>query len=94
MNLLAIVFATFALGVDVVIEGFPEALIALGCIAVSLAAAWFGLLRRGIARLIGIGIAVVAFAGAAIVLIARGDALLQAAGVVAGVVLTPVMRCG
>ena len=85
---LLIVFATFALGVDIVIEGFPEALIALGCIAVSLAAAWFGLLRRGIARLIGIGIAVVAFAGAAIVLIARGDALVQAAGVVAGVLLT------
>jgi diacylglycerol kinase family enzyme len=85
---LLIVFATLALGLDIVIEQFPRGLIVLGCIGLSLIAAWYGARRRGIPRLLGLGFAGVALAGAAILLIARGDHFVQATAVVAGVLLT------
>jgi hypothetical protein len=85
---LLIVFATLALAIDIVIEQFPRGLIVLGCVCLSLIAAWYGVRHRGIQRLLGLVLAAVALAGAAAVLIARGDHVVQAAAVVAGVLLT------
>jgi hypothetical protein len=88
---LLIVFATLALAIDIVIEQFPRGLIVLGCVCLSLIAAWYGVRRRGVQRLLGMVLAAVALAGAAVVLIARGDHVVQAAAVVAGVLLTGAM---
>ena len=79
--------ATLALAIDIVIEQFPRGLIILGCVGLALTAGWYGLLRRGSARLLGLGLAGLALAGAAVLLIADGDHIVQAAAVVGGVVL-------
>ena len=39
----------------VFVSDFPRGLVVLGCVLAALGSAWFGLLRRGIARLVGIG---------------------------------------
>jgi diacylglycerol kinase family enzyme len=84
---LLIVFATLALAIDIVIEQFPRGLIVLGCIVVALTAAWYGVLRRGPARFLGLGLAGAALVGAAALPIAGGDHIVQAVAVVAGVPL-------
>jgi diacylglycerol kinase family enzyme len=80
--------ATLALAIDIVIEQFPRGLIILGCIGLALTAGWYGLLRRGSVRVMGLGLAGLALAGAAVLLIARGDHIVEAAAVVGGVLLT------
>jgi hypothetical protein len=54
--------ATLALAIDIVIDQFPRGLIILGCIGLALAAGWYGLLRRGSVRLLGLGLAGLALA--------------------------------
>jgi diacylglycerol kinase family enzyme len=85
---LLILAATLALAIDIVVEEFPRGLIVLGCIGVALAVAWYGVLRRGAARVAGLGAAGLALAVAASLLIARSDHVVQATLVVAGVLLT------
>ena len=69
----------------IVVEDFPSNLVVLGCIAVALAAAWYGLLRRGAARLLGLILALVALAAAVVILIVNGDHIAEAVLIVAGV---------
>jgi diacylglycerol kinase family enzyme len=57
-------------------------------VVVALAAGWYGLLRRGGARLLGIGIALVALAASAALLIVKGDHIAEAALLPVGWVLT------
>ena len=45
--------AVVLLAVYVVVQQFPRGLIVLACVAIALAAGWYGLLRRGGARLAG-----------------------------------------
>ena len=45
------------LAVDIVIEQFPRGLIVLAGVAIAFAAAWYGLLRTGVARVLGVAIA-------------------------------------
>jgi hypothetical protein len=87
---LLIFVTTLALAIDIVVEQFPRGLIVLGCVAVSLSAAWYGVLRRGLPRLLAMGLAAAALAAAAITLIAGGDHVVQASAVVIGVLLTTV----
>ena len=64
--------ATIVLGIAVAVSEFPRGLVLLGCVVVAAAAAWYGVLRRGAARVAGLTIAALALAGALVVLIANG----------------------
>ena len=55
--------ATLALAVAVAISEFPRGLVLLGCVLIAGVAAWYGMLRRGIARVVGLVVAGLAFAG-------------------------------
>jgi len=77
----AAVLAIFT--IDVVVSQFPRGLIVLAGLALMFAAAWYGLTRTGVARLLGSGVALLAAAGIVAVLIADGDHLVQALVIVA-----------
>lgn len=66
------------LSIDIVLSQFPRGLIVLACLAIALAAAWYGLTRTGGARLLGSGVAALAVAATVAVLVADGDHLVQA----------------
>ncbi|HEY4779045.1 MAG TPA: diacylglycerol kinase family protein [Solirubrobacterales bacterium] len=72
--IVAILGGTVAIGIAayVFFADFPRGLIVLACVFAGLAAAWFGLLRRGIRRLLAALLAVLLLAAAAIA-IATGD---------------------
>jgi diacylglycerol kinase family enzyme len=72
------------LSIDIVVSQFPRGLIVLACIAIALAAAWYGLTRTGGARLLGSGISILAVAAIVAVLIADGDHLAQALAIAVG----------
>ena len=64
--------ATIVLAITVAVSEFPRGLVLLGCVVVAAAAAWYGVLRRGAARVVGLTIAALALAGALVLLIANG----------------------
>ena len=64
--------ATVALAVAVAVSEFPRGLGLLGCVVVAGAAAWYGVLRRGAARVAGLTVAALALAGAVALLVAGG----------------------
>jgi len=64
--------ATLVLAVTVAVIHFPRGLVVLGCVVIAAVAAWFGLLRRGIARVVGLAVAALALAGAVILLVVGG----------------------
>ena len=64
--------ATIVLAIAVAVSEFPRGLVLLGCVVVAAAAAWYGVLRRGVARVVGLTIAALALAGALVLLIANG----------------------
>lgn len=63
--------ATVVLAVVVAVSQFPRGLFVLGCVVIAAGAAWYGVLRRGIARVVGLAVAGLALAGA-VVLVAVG----------------------
>ena len=63
--------ATAVLAVAVAVNEFPRGLVLLGCVAVAAACAWYGVLRRGIARIAGLSVAGLTLV-VAIVLLATG----------------------
>ncbi len=65
--------ATIVLGVVVAVREFPRGLIVLACVVIAAVAAWYGVLRRGIARVVGLGVAGLALAGALVLVIVEGD---------------------
>jgi Diacylglycerol kinase catalytic domain len=79
--------AVVLLAVSIVVEQFPRGLIVLGCIALALAAGLYALLRRGVVRVLGLAVGVAALAGAAVVLLTKGDHGIEAALLVAGVLV-------
>jgi diacylglycerol kinase family enzyme len=72
------------LSIDVVLSQFPRGLIVLACLVLASTAAWYGLTRTGVTRLLGSGIAILALALTVVVLIADGDHFAQALVIVAG----------
>lgn len=64
---------TVVLAVVGAIIDFPQGVGVLGCVAVALVAAWFGVVRGGRQRTVGITVAVVALVGAAALLSRNGD---------------------
>ena len=79
--------ATVVLAIVVAIEDFPQGVWVVLCLFVAAAAAWFGLVRRGPARLASLVVAAFALAGG-IVLIATHGRLIEDLAVLAGAVLS------
>jgi diacylglycerol kinase family enzyme len=75
--------AALLVAATIAVEQFPQGLLVLGGVAVALAAAWYGLLRGGAARLLGVGIALVTLVAAVLVAIADGGHLVGSALIVA-----------
>ena len=84
---LVVGIATIALAVAVAVTEFPRGLILLGCVLVAGAAAWYGALRRGIARVAGLAVAALALAGALVLLFGGGSPLAELL-VVAGLLVS------
>lgn len=83
---LALGFGGLVLAAVVAIEAFPRGLIALACVAVGAAAAWYGALRTGPLRIAGLALGALGL-GAAIVLLLN-HRLLEEAVVVGTLVLS------
>jgi hypothetical protein len=79
--------AVTLLAAYVVIEQFPRGLIVLACVLVALAAGWYGLLRRGGARLLGLGIALAGLIVAVVLPLADGDHVVEAILLPLGILL-------
>jgi len=74
--------AAVVLAVVVAVQRFPRGLSVLACVVVAFAAAWWALVRRGFARVVGAVIAVVLLVGAVVLVVLEGwvleDALILA----------------
>ena len=80
--------ATIVLAVVVAVSEFPRGLVLLGCVVVAGAAAWYGVLRRGIARVAGLAVAGLALAGAVVLLVVGRDRRRVDLLVLAGLLVT------
>ena len=78
----AVVFA-----VVLTVQGFPRGISVLVCLLLAVAAAWWALVRRGSARLVGAAIAVVLLVGAVVLVVVEGH-VLENALVLAGLVVS------
>jgi diacylglycerol kinase family enzyme len=84
----AIVLGVVGLGLAfvVAVQEFPRGLIALGCVALAGAGAWYGVLRRGAARVLGLAVGALGLGAAILLLIS--DRLLEELLVGAALVLS------
>ena len=64
--------ATLVLAVGVAVSEFPRGLGVLACVVIAGACAWYGLLRRGVARVAGLTVAGLALAGAVALIVVGG----------------------
>ena len=69
--------ATIVLAVAVAVSEFPRGLALLGFVMVAGASAWYGVLRRGMARVAGLTLAALALAGVVALLVAGGPLLAE-----------------
>src|SRR5512132_837170 len=69
---LVVAAATLALAIAVAINQFPRGLALLGCVLIASASAWYGLRRRGIARVVGVIVAGIALVGAVALIVVGG----------------------
>ena len=84
---LVVAAATLALAIAVAINQFPRGLILLSCVLIAGVSAWYGLRRRGIARVAGLIVAAIALAGAVALIVGAGAPLVDLL-VVAGVLVS------
>src|SRR5262245_41028297 len=78
--------AGWALAVVVAVQTFPRGLVALACLALAAAGAWYGLLRRGAERVAGLSVGALGLAAALLVLVS--DRLLEGLLVVGALALS------
>ena len=78
--------ATVVLAVVVAFAEFPRGLGVLGCVLIAGASAWYGVLRRGVARVAGLTVAGLALVGAVALVVVGGSPLVDVL-VVAGLVV-------
>jgi len=83
---IVLLVASVVLAVVLAVQGFPRGLSVLACVVVALAAAWWALVRRGFARVVGAVVAVVLLVGAVVLVVVEGRALANAL-VLAGLVV-------
>ncbi|HEV7615939.1 MAG TPA: diacylglycerol kinase family protein [Solirubrobacterales bacterium] len=83
--ILALAGATAAVAVAgyVFVADFPRGLIVLACVFAGLGAAWIGVLRRGLLRLLAVALALLLLGGAAVAMLSSDSKLLLALTVVA-----------
>ena len=74
---LVVALATVVLAVAVAVGEFPRGLLLLGCVLITGAAAWYGVLRRGSARVVGLIVAGLGLGGALVLLVTRGAPLVD-----------------
>jgi hypothetical protein len=65
--------ATVVLGVVESVRQFPRGLGLLACVVIAALAAWYGILRRGIARVVGLAVAGAALVGALLLVVLGGS---------------------
>jgi diacylglycerol kinase family enzyme len=75
----------FGLAAVVAVQEFPRGLIVLGCVTLAAGAAWYGILRRGAIRVVGLSIGALGLGAALLLLVS--DRLLEALLVVVALVL-------
>jgi diacylglycerol kinase family enzyme len=75
---LALGAATLVLAAVAVVTQFPRGLFVLACVAVALAAGWYGIRRRAIARVAGLAAATLFLVAAAVLLVAPAPLLAAA----------------
>ena len=81
---LVIGFAALVLAVTVAVQEFPQGLIVLGLVCVAGLVAWYGVLRRGAVRAVGLSVGAIAFAAAILILL--NERLLEVVLIVGGLV--------
>ena len=71
----SLVFAAVAVVLVLVgtVQNFPRALSVLACLVVAIAAAWYGVRRRGTRQAIGLAVAALALAGVVALVVFEGD---------------------
>ena len=79
--------AAVVLAVVLAVQGFPRGLSVLACVVVALAAAWWALVRRGFARVVGVVAAAVLLVGAVVLVVLEGR-VLENALVLVGLVVS------
>jgi diacylglycerol kinase family enzyme len=79
--------ATLALAIAVAISEFPRGLVLLGGVLIAGVSGWYGLLRRGIARVVGLIVAAIALAAAVALVVGGGPPLMDLL-VVAGLLVS------
>ena len=79
--------AAVVLAVVAAVQRFPRGLSVLACVVVALAAAWWALVRRGFARVVGAVVAVVLLVGAVVLVVLEGG-VLEDALILAGLVVS------
>jgi diacylglycerol kinase family enzyme len=84
MAALAFACATALFAIAAAVANFPHALVVLACLALAVTLGWYGLRRRGAARLVGLGGMAALLAGAVVLLIVQ-NGVLDNVLVVAGV---------
>ncbi|HEY4095794.1 MAG TPA: diacylglycerol kinase family protein [Baekduia sp.] len=84
----AVVFGVggLALAIVVAVQEFPRGLIALACVVVAFVAAWYGVLRRGVARAVGLAVGAIGLAAAIVLLLS--DRVVEQVIVVAALILS------
>jgi diacylglycerol kinase family enzyme len=79
-------FASLVLAVIVAVQEFPQGLLVLALVCVAAVVGWYGVLRRGAVRAVGLSVAAVAFVAA--ILLVVGDRAVEIALIVGGFVAT------
>jgi diacylglycerol kinase family enzyme len=79
--------ATVVFALAVAVENFPNGLVVLSCLALAVVLGWYGIRRRGPARVAGLGGAALALVGSFALLVAQGS-LAENVVVLAGVAVT------
>ena len=87
MAALALGAATVVLAIAVAVSNFPRGLTVLACLALAVAFGWYGIRRRGAARVIGLVLAALLVAGSLVLVATNGD-LLANLLILAGVVVS------
>jgi hypothetical protein len=84
--------ATVALATVEAVRAFPRGLVVAACVAVAGLVAWYGLLRRGLARLAGLTCGALAICAAVVVLVTGGPLLAELLVVVGAIVFVAAVR--
>ena len=82
--------AVLALAIGVMLHRFPAVLIVSALLLIGGTAAWYGLLRNGVARVLGLAIGTLALAASVVLLLTNGDHVGAAIAIVAGLGLAAV----